>query len=100
MNPLLPDGSVSRAYLCVRDAPIRNGVLAHVRATLQSLVETMSDKEPEQMAREAIGDDIATEKLIEMFVRMGQQKRIRLGQTPAGRAVFASCKAWRGDASS
>ncbi len=29
-----------------------------------------------------------TERLIEMFVRMAQEKRIRLGQTPAERAVF------------
>jgi len=29
-----------------------------------------------------------TQRLVEMFVRMGQAKRIRLGQTPAERAVF------------
>jgi len=30
----------------------------------------------------------STERLIEMFVRMNQEKRIRLGQTPAERSVF------------
>ena len=30
----------------------------------------------------------STERLIEMFVRMTQEKRIRLGQTPAERSVF------------
>ena len=30
----------------------------------------------------------ATERLIDMFIRMGQERRIRLGQTPAERSVF------------
>ena len=30
----------------------------------------------------------ATERLIEMFVHMTQEKRIRLGQNPAERSVF------------
>ena len=30
----------------------------------------------------------ATERLVEMFVQMGQERRIRLGQRPAERAVF------------
>ncbi len=30
----------------------------------------------------------STERLVEMFVRMGQESRIRLGQTPAERSVF------------
>lgn len=48
----------------------------------------MSDNKRETGLRETVGDDVATDKLIEMFVRMGQQKRIRLGQDPAERAVF------------
>ncbi|HEX4592613.1 MAG TPA: hypothetical protein VH120_22000, partial [Gemmataceae bacterium] len=30
----------------------------------------------------------STERLIEMFVRLTQEKRIRLGQSPAERSVF------------